>query len=64
MLIVSMTSTVVVVDVKRAFLHGDIENGEEIHMKVTKGFEKHYENGVVLRLRCFLYRLKQEAMDF
>ena len=53
-----------VVDVKGAFLHGKIEDNEEIHMEVPKGFEKHYDDGVVLKLRRFLYGLEQAAMAF
>jgi hypothetical protein len=30
------------VDVKRAFLHGEVEDGKKIHMKIPKGFKKHF----------------------
>jgi hypothetical protein len=51
-----------VVDVKEAFLHGEFEDGEVIHMKVMQGFEKHFPEGSVLLL-C-LYGLKQAAKEF
>ena len=51
-------------DVKGAFLHVEIEDNEEIHMEVPKGFEKHYDNDVVLKLKRCLYGLKQAAMAF
>ena len=54
--------TLTVVDVKGAFIHGDIEDGEEIDMEVPRGSEKYYDYGVVLRLRRCLYRLKHAAM--
>ena len=44
-----------VVDVKGSFLHGAIEDTEEILMEVLKGFEKHSDDGVVLKLRRCLY---------
>ena len=47
-----------VVDVKGSFLHGAIEDNEEILMEVLKGFEKHSDGGVVLKLRRCLYGLK------
>ena len=53
-----------VVDVKGAFLHGCIEDNKEIHTEVPKRFEKHYNDGMVLKLRYCLYRLKQDAMAF
>ena len=46
-----------VVDVKGAFLHGDIEDNKVIHMEVPKGSEKHYDNDVVLILKCCLMGL-------
>ena len=53
-----------VVDVKGAFLHGDIEDNKEIHKEVLKGFEKHYDDGVVLTLRRCLYGLQQAVEVF
>jgi hypothetical protein len=37
-----------VVDVKGAFLHGEFEDGEIIHMNIPQGFEKHFPEGSVL----------------
>ena len=37
-----------VVDVKGAFLHGEFEDREIIHMKIPQGFEKHFPEGSVL----------------
>jgi hypothetical protein len=53
-----------VVDVKGAFLHGEIEDGEIIHMKAPQGFEKHISEGSALFLKKFLYGLKQAAKAF
>ena len=53
-----------VVDVNGAFLKGDIEDGEVIHMEVPEGWEKHYDNNVVLKLEKCLYGLKQAAVAF
>ena len=39
--------TAEVVDVKGAFLKGDIEDGEEIHMKIPQGWEHHYKEDEV-----------------
>ncbi len=46
-----------------AFLHGEFEDGEVIHMKFPKGFKKHFPVGSVLLLKC-LYGLKQAAIAF
>ncbi len=53
-----------VVDVKGAFLHGEFEDGEVMHMKVPQGFEKHFPEGSVLLLKKSLYGLKQAAKVF
>jgi hypothetical protein len=53
-----------VVDVKGAFLHGEFEDGEIIHMKVPQGLEKHFPEGSVLLLKKCLYGLKQAAKAF
>jgi hypothetical protein len=53
-----------VVDVKEAFLHGEFEDGEIIHMKVPQGFENHFPEGSVLLLKKCLYGLKQAAKAF
>ncbi len=53
-----------VVDVKRAFLHGEFEDGEKIHMKIPRGFKKYFSaESVILLLKC-LYGLKQAAKAF
>jgi hypothetical protein len=53
-----------VVDAKKAFLHGEFEDGEVIYMKVLQGFEKHFPEGSVLLLKKCLYGLKQAAKAF
>ncbi len=53
-----------VVDVKGAFLHGEFEDGEVIHMKVLQGFEKHFPEGSVLLLKKCLCGLKQAVKAF
>jgi hypothetical protein len=53
-----------VVDVKGAFLHGEFEDGEIIHMKIPQGFEKHFPEGSVLLLKKCLYGLKQAVKVF
>ncbi len=62
MIIASMLEHVV--DVKGAFLHGEFEDGEIIHMKVLQGFKKHFPEGSVLLLKKCLYGLKQAAKEF
>ena len=52
-----------VVDVKGAFLKGDIADGEEIHMKIPQGCEHHYKDDEVLKLKSCFYGLKQAAMS-
>jgi hypothetical protein len=53
-----------VVDIKGAFLHGECEDREIIHMKIPQDFEKHFpEESVLLLLKC-LYGLKQVAKAF
>jgi len=53
-----------VVDVKGAFLQGEFEDGEIIHMKIPQGFEKNFPEGSVLLLKKCLYRLKQAVKAF
>ena len=62
MLMAGMTAEVV--DVKGAFLKGDIEKGQEIHMYVPEGWEDQFEGEVVLKLFKCVYGLKQAAMAF
>ena len=54
-----------VLDMKGAFLHGDIDKNQRMYMEVPKGFEKHYDpNYYVLLLLQTLYGLKQAAVSF
>jgi hypothetical protein len=53
-----------IVDMKGAFLHGEFEDGEVIYMKVSRGFERFYQDDVVLKLKKCIYRLKQAMMAF
>jgi hypothetical protein len=53
-----------VVDVTGAFLHGEFEDSNKIHMKIPKGFKKHFlAESVLLLLKC-LYGLKQATKAF
>ena len=61
---VTARRTIHVVDVKGAFLHGEFEDGEIIHMKIPQGFEKHFPEGSILLLKKCLYGLKQAAKAF
>ena len=47
-----------------AFLLGEFDRGEEIHLEVPQGFEKFYEPGTVLLLKKTLYGLIQAAIAF
>ena len=57
-------------DVKGAFLLGDFEDGEKIHMEIPEGFEKHYQKlrdllgDIVILLLKTIYGTKQAAMAF
>lgn len=52
-------------DVKGAFLHGDFEEGEQVHMEVPKGFDKWYDPRLyVLLLLQTLYGLRNAAMAY
>jgi hypothetical protein len=46
-------------DVKRAFLRGEFEEGKTLYIKVPEGFRKYYPIGYVLLLLKTIYRLKQ-----
>ena len=56
--------TAEVVDANGAVLKGDIEDGEEIHMKIPQGWEHHYNDKDVLKLKSCLHGLKQAALAF
>lgn len=53
-----------IVDVKGTFLHGEFEDGKVTCMIVPRGFEKLFPNNVVLKLKKFIYGLKQAAIAF
>jgi hypothetical protein len=53
-----------VLDINKAFLHREFEDGELNHMKVPHGFETYYPEGSVLLLKKCLYGLKQAANAF
>jgi hypothetical protein len=48
MLMIMASMLAHVVDVKGAFLHGEFEDGDIIHMKVPQGFEKLFPEESVL----------------
>ena len=56
--------TAEVMDVKGAFLKGDTEDREDIHMKIPHGWGHHYNDDEVLKLKPCLYNLKQAAMTY
>ncbi len=51
-------------DVKDVFLHIEFKDSEVINMKVPHGFEKFYPDDVVLKLKKYIYGLKQATMAF
>jgi hypothetical protein len=55
MLMIMASMLAHVVDVKGAFLHGEFEDGEIIHMKVPQGFKKHFSERSVLLLKMSLW---------
>ncbi len=64
MLMVMASMVAHIVNVKGAFLHGEFEDGEKVHMAIPHGIEKHFpEDSVILLMKC-LYRLKQTARAF
>ncbi len=64
MLMVMASMITHIVDVKGAFLHGEFEDWEKVHMAIPHGFEKHFPaDSVILLLNC-LYGLKQAARAF
>ena len=51
-----------IVDVKGAYLHEKIEEGEKVYMKVTEGWEHFYLSSAILLLLRTIYVLKQAAI--
>jgi hypothetical protein len=50
--------------VKRAFLCGNFENGENIYMEVPQAFEGFYAKNTLRLLLKTIYGLKQAALAF
>ena len=48
-------------DVTAAFLHADLEEGEEVYVNMPRGFER---KGKVLKLKKTLYGLRQSPRAF
>ncbi len=54
-----------VIDVKAAFLKGELENNEEIYIKIPKGFEKFYpKQDSWLQIKKPIYGLKQSGLYY
>jgi Reverse transcriptase (RNA-dependent DNA polymerase) len=53
-----------VIDVKGAFLKSQFNDGEEMYLQIPQGFEIYYNTGIVLKLQCTIYGLKQAALAF
>ena len=51
-------------DAHGAFLHGEFDDGQEVHMDVPQGFERFYPVNVVLLLLKTLHGTKQAVMAF
>ena len=49
-------------DIKNVFLHGDL--AEEVYIEQPPGFVAQGESGLVCKLRCSLYGLKQSPQDW
>ena len=49
-------------DIKNVFLHGDL--AEEVYIEQPPGFVGQGESGLVCKLRCSLYGLKQSPQDW
>ena len=56
--------TAEVVDVKRAFLHGQFTDDERVYTEVPRGWREHCGKNSVLLLLRTIYGLKQAAMAF
>ena len=53
-----------IVDVKRAFIHGEFKKGEKVYMKLPESWEYSYPSNAILLLLRTIYGLKQAAMAF
>jgi hypothetical protein len=53
-----------VIDVKGAFLKGRFNDGEEMNLQISQGFEIYYEKGTVIKLQRTIYGLKQAVFAF
>jgi Reverse transcriptase (RNA-dependent DNA polymerase) len=53
-----------VIDVKGAFLKGRLNHIEEVYLQIPQGFEKYYDNRIVLKLQQTIYGLKHAVMAF
>jgi hypothetical protein len=51
-----------VLDVKGAFLYGELEDGKKIYIEISLRFEKFYSSNTVLLLKKSFYEIKQAAM--
>jgi hypothetical protein len=53
-----------IVDVNGAFVNGRFESRHKMYMDVAQGFEKHYDNGIVVLVLRTLHGTKQAALQF